>query len=432
MKRLLLILPITAIVCAVSAQTITVHFPYFKGAEYDFCLFQGVAIDTVQRGVIGEDGNLTLTVPEKYKDYKGMAQWTLRSGGGLSFVINGNDFSVSCTEQIPNENNIIIKGNPDNDFMRQRYPLQQQLLQKIEIIRAAQQAYQTDPLSNIYRALEDELKVLKESFRLFQLETKESPLYAAHYLRINDFANYMPLYSLSDTGEEHKAEMLRFVEEELDMEILFTSGLWKDAISLSAGLYENGNGFISTMTGKMKQIASPVVYERFAEALVSICEQQGWDNEEEQLSYFLINDGRIKNPTGKLKQVMTLYKLAKGNKAPALSQGKLPKSKTLLVFYETGCGNCEAQMRELKNNYAELQEQGYEIVSIAADSDLQIFKHSSEDFPWKAKYCDGKGFSGKDFQTYGIIGTPTIFVIDKKGIIQGRYARLEDALTIRN
>ena len=432
MKKILLTIIMAICVCAASAQTISLYFPHFAGVEYVFYLYQGIDTDTIQRGTIGNDGNLTITIPDRYKTYVGMAQWSMLSGGGLSLAINGKDFSVSCTEAVPNENNITYSENPEIDFMLRRYQHQQNLMGKIELIRTAQAMYQTDSQNNFYQAVEEELKLLKESFRLFQLETQQSKLYAAHYFRINDFMNFMPLYSLSDTKEEHLLEMLRFVETELSMEKLFTSGLWKNTISQIAGLYQDNDGFVPAMITKLKQTTSLSVYEQLAEAMIIICEQQGWNEQEEQLSYFLVNDGRINKPTGKVKQVMTLYKLAKGNKAPALSQGKLPKSKTLLVFYETGCGNCEAQMREIKEKYLQLKEMGYEVVTVSADTDLSLFKYSSEDFPWKAKYCNGEGFSGKDFQTYGIIGTPTMFVIDKKGVIQGRYARLEDLLEVEN
>ena len=427
MKRTIF-LTIFIAVCSsiISAQTISLYFPHFAGAEYDFYLFQGVASDTIQRGVIGEDGNLTLTIPDHYKGYKGVTQWRLRGGGGLSFIVSGKGFSVSCTEAMPNDNNIIYEGNPENDFISWHYPLQQQLLRKIEVIQSAQSVYQTELLSNIYEALESEFELLKERFHQQQLEKQKSLLYAAHYLHINDFLNYIPLYTLSNTEEEHRAEMQRFIEEDLNMDILFTSGLWKNVILQSAGLYENGDDFISAMLVKFQQTASLLVYEQLSEALISICEQHGWNDSGDRLAYFLTNDGRVKNPTGKLKQVMTLYKLAKGSKAPSLSQGRLPKSKTLLVFYETGCGNCDVQMQELKKKYDLLKKQGCEVVSVSADTDQSAYKVTSVDYPWTAKYCDGEGFAGQDFQNYGIIGTPTIFVLDKKGIIQGRYARLED------
>ena len=64
MKRTIFTLLVTTFVSAISAQTISLYFPHFAGAEYDFYLFQGVSSDTIQRGAIGEDGNLTLTIPD--------------------------------------------------------------------------------------------------------------------------------------------------------------------------------------------------------------------------------------------------------------------------------------------------------------------------------------------------------------------------------
>ena len=424
MRQIQFLIFITICVCAVSAQSISLYFPHFSGVEYDFYLFQGVKSDTVQRGVIGTDGNLTLTVPEQYKGYKGVSRWMLRNSGGLDFVITGNDFSVSCTESQPNDNNIIYKGSPDNDFIVQLYSIQRHLQEKLRVMQAIQHLYQTSPLSDIYQAAERELKLLNETYRELHLELLSSPLYAARYLRISDFANN----TLPNTGGDPKVELLRFVTEELNLDVLFTSGLWRNVIRQFPDLYANGDDFISAMIIKLQQTVSLTVYEQFAESLIVICEQRVWHDQETQLVYFLINDGRIKNPAGRLKQAMTLYKLVKGSKAPSLSQGELPSSKTLLVFHESGCGNCTKMLSQLKENYSQLQNNGYDVVSISGSVDLSAFEQESKAFPWKSKYCDGKGFSGEDIQNYGIIGTPTIFILDEKGIIQGRYARLEDAL----
>jgi len=47
--------------------------------------------------------------------------------------------------------------------------------------------------------------------------------------------------------------------------------------------------------------------------------------------------------------------------------------------------------------------------------------------PWTEKLCDLKGFEGEYFKKYGVIGTPTIFVLDKDKTITGKYAHLSDA-----
>ena len=103
---------------------------------------------------------------------------------------------------------------------------------------------------------------------------------------------------------------------------------------------------------------------------------------------------------------------------------------TLVVFHESGCSNCENAINQLIGNYPVLKEKGIEVVSIAADHDKDIFGNTSRNFPWSTKLCDFKGFEGDNFNNYGIMGTPTFYLIDEKGIIQGKYASLEEILKI--
>ena len=102
-----------------------------------------------------------------------------------------------------------------------------------------------------------------------------------------------------------------------------------------------------------------------------------WNEQEEQLAYFLVNDGRIKEPKGRLKVLMTLFKPAKGSRAPALSFGGLLRQNTILVFYEPGCGNREIEIKNLEENYPLLKEKGYDVVSISIDMDETFFQNDA-------------------------------------------------------
>ena len=430
MKRTVFI--VFAIVCSyvLSAQTISLYFPHFAGVEYDFYVFQGTTNDTIQQGAIGDDGRLTLTIPNQYKNYRGMSRWLLRNGGGLDFAINGESFSVSCTEANPNDDNIIYEGSKENRFTNAYYARQQALFQKLEALNGMQRAYEKETEHPIYSLLKTEKAEKDSLFEVLNREAIESPLYAAQFQRINDFLNGYPMYRIYDNSEDpqaqHQADRARYISEELSMDALYTSGFWKEVITQAAAMYQDSDDFLPAMINNLNRTKSIVVYEQLAEALISIFEQYDWKPETEALARFINEDSRIKEPTGKLQLLLTLFKLGKGNKAPKLTQGKLPKKNTLLVFYESGCNSCENEVLQLVANYPLLQEKGYEVISIAADNDLDIFQSSAETFPWKAKYCDGEGMEGKDFQNYGVVGTPTLYIIDKKGIIQERAARLVD------
>ena len=80
-------------------------------------IFQGEKQITVESGVVASDGQVTLVLPDEYKDYRGMTRWLLKSGGGLDMIYVGRSFSVECLSEKPNAENIIYTGNPENDFL---------------------------------------------------------------------------------------------------------------------------------------------------------------------------------------------------------------------------------------------------------------------------------------------------------------------------
>ena len=50
-------------------------------------------------------------------------------------------------------------------------------------------------------------------------------------------------------------------------------------------------------------------------------------------------------------------------------------------------------------------------------------------FPWKDTYCNLEGFNGVNFKNYAVTGTPTMFVLDSKGVILKKIATIEQLLT---
>ena len=97
-----------------------------------------------------------------------------------------------------------------------------------------------------------------------------------------------------------------------------------------------------------------------------------------------------------------------------------------MFFYEPGCGHCETAIAALKRHYQELTAKGFKIIAIASDVDAEGFKETASTFPWATTYCDLKGFSGVNFMNYGVIGTPTMYVLDSKGIIIQKPATVDE------
>jgi peroxiredoxin len=404
-------------------QTVELYFPHFAGSEYSFHLNKGTRNDTVQTGVIGPTGRLDFSLPEADKDYTGLVHFSLGQQGTLNFILNGERLSISNKEAKFTEN-IVFTNSPENDFFRQQLRKQQGLYRKIDAIYRCQDAYADDP--TLYTVLGKEFTRLQGLYGSAQAELAASDFYAAHYLRLIGFLNGFgsKLYP-PESAAERVQEGMRFINDDLDMDVLYSSGIWNHVISSTFELFSDKKMFGEAMINNLKRIRSQEVFEVLANDLITICEQYGWMDAENLLIPYLLSSGRVTNPQGKLYFAFEMDRIKAGSKALPI-EGQSSLSNVLLMFYESGCGNCIIQLGELKKNYTKLQEKNIRVIAISADTDQNVFEYHSKDFPWTDKLCDLKGFDGQNFRNYGVVATPTMFLIDAEEVIAGRYARLTE------
>jgi peroxiredoxin len=201
--------------------------------------------------------------------------------------------------------------------------------------------------------------------------------------------------------------------------------------------------FGADVASNLKRIKNQKVYEDFIDATISVTEKFSWDKDQEAIVDFIIKDKRIKSATGKLQKIIEAHKLSVGKKAPnllitnpfginrkttILKTSQLHSKYSLLLFYQSDCGHCETAIEGLKVNYQDIVQKGIKIVSIAGDLDPAVFTKTSASFPWAAKYRDVEGMNGFNFKNYGVIGTPTMYILDSKGIILSRLATFSEVL----
>jgi thiol-disulfide isomerase/thioredoxin len=241
---------------------------------------------------------------------------------------------------------------------------------------------------------------------------------------------------------------------ELNFDTLYLdSKAWYTEINEILGAYDKrapyhqlfGKDFITAL----ERTQIPEAYTKLAEAAFSITEQFNWSEAQTEIVDYLTGkaDKRLLNTSGKVAQIYALKNLQKGMQAPDLvltahdKEGKQIQNpitisskdfskegytKTVLVFYQSGCGPCEELMGQLPQYYDKLKSNGIRVISFAADENEQQFNSTATSFPWKDKYCDFKGIKGVNFKNYAVVGTPTIYILDKNGKIEAKLASMSE------
>lgn len=369
-----------------SAQDIKVSFPLYANKEYSFALNKGINRDIVQQGTLSASGSATLTVPAKDKDYAGMGSLIIDGSSVFNFIVNHENFEVEQGLDLK----YAFKDSRENEYL--------------------------------YSIIQDKA-----------VPQPDSTLYASHFV---EFLRYMQRLNkvgqgMSDLRE--KVDVKLYALNQLDMEQLYTSSVWYNVVDGLMRLDPGQKAFGENMVKILKRIKSLEVFEHLTENLITITDQYGWDDAFNIIIPYVEESGRIKVPQGNIYVAFALAKIRPGTIAPPIHGLKKAISdsgakKTLLVFYQPDCENCHIEMQELIKSYPELEKQGVRVVSISSDEDKESFEKDKKLYPWPDadKLCDLQGFAGENFKNYAIMGTPTFYLIDGKGIVIKRYALLSD------
>lgn len=98
-----------------------------------------------------------------------------------------------------------------------------------------------------------------------------------------------------------------------------------------------------------------------------------------------------------------------------LALASLKGRAVILFFWTTWCPSCQKEIKQMNDKQAELSKDAVALVTINVNEPAAKVKKFFENYPHSFRVL--LDIEGSVSQTYGVMGVPTYFLIDKKGRI---------------
>lgn len=427
-----------------SAQELSIQLSQHSNKKAVIVAVHGVRKDTLGTVQLDQNGKGVFNFKNKQVQ-TGLVNLTIKDKSYLSydFVLSPTESpTLICDMEYVYAQNTKMLHSPENDCLNRWFDGVAQYKQKISSNQELSKLYQpkdlfAEKLANEKQRVEKQLQKLTDSIR-------QSTLFAGKYMQFK-MAQEEQLAKVWESNEEKTTAKNYFTQ--IDFDALYGSSMWFAIINSCIEAYIKESPYHETfgadVASNLKRIKNQQVYEDLLDAATSVTEKFAWSKDEEAIVDCIVNDKRIKNPQGKLLKLMQSYAVFIGKKGPdlvltnvvgnkftstVLKTDKLNSKYSLLVFYQSDCGHCETAIAGLKSNYQDVVAKGIKVITFAADTAQETYKTAVATFPWRDNYCDGQGMSGINFKNYSVMGTPTMFLLDSKGVIIEKIATVEQLL----
>ncbi len=97
---------------------------------------------------------------------------------------------------------------------------------------------------------------------------------------------------------------------------------------------------------------------------------------------------------------------------------KIDKQVVMVLFWASWCPHCTEMIPEIKTIYQKYRSKGFEIIAISLDKVKAEYEEALNrgNFTW-INYAELKGWDSSIANDYGIRATPTMVLLDRKGVI---------------
>lgn len=367
------------------ANNIKLNFPSSVNQNYIFYTYNGLEVDTLKTGRLNMLGQDSFAIPADYDSIAFMGILSFEDKKKVEIIVNKESVSVTETKD-----GLDFGNSLENNLLYHR-----------------QKEVENPEFANTF--VSKYSKITQAIFQMGQL-----------------------LQQPQEQGLRALVAVRQFAVKNIDPDVMYYTKFWYYGIDYIMRVSSGEENFGDNMVELLKKTRSQKVFEGFTQNMVDLTLQFGMDEAFDVIIPYIDQTNRIEDPQGNIYEAFVMAQIRKGVEAPKLEGIKnLDKNAKydLVVFHKPGCEHCAIEMQKVIESYDEITKYGAQIISISGAFSEPEFDEETKDYPWKSKNCDFKAYNGENFKNYGIMATPTFYLINPKtNIVIGRYSTVSKVL----
>lgn len=374
------------VICLIGASILhakEINFKLLNKANnsFVFSTYNGTKLDTLAIGKTDFMGNGSMKIPTKYENIPFMGVLTFEDKDAMDLIVAEGSFSFKDSN-----GSLVFDGSLENDVFYNR--------------------------KNEINIKENEEKFVSKYVNLMTAVLKMGQL----------------VYNQAQINMQNSTMARVNALNQIDVSKMYYTKFWNLGLNGFLVLAPSEQAFANDMIRLLDKTDSDIVYNALVNDLITITNQYGYEDAFDSIMKHVIEGERIKYPQGKIFEAFEMMKVSKGNKIPNLDGVELNnegEDAVILVFHQPDCSHCVSELEKLVKMYPELSKNKIRVISISAAVSKHEFEEETKAFLWKDKISDFKGFGAGNFSKFGVIGTPTIYLVDNTGIVLGRFPSVD-------
>jgi len=398
---------------------------------------------------LDENGSFKFILPPDLTP--GSYQLFTASGISLDLILNYEHIRLIALHDGYNQQVQIVE-SAENMIYYDFINLKEQNLVKLDILSTVTDYYPKD--DDFYQQAIDEVNELRDEIdeTATELINNNPMMLASHFIKVQNpvFAN------ITLTKEAQKQYLKRHYFDHVDFNdtVLLNSQQLNSKIINYLGLYQDEevdketferNLLAGVDTVLQKAAVNQSMYTYVVDFLIGGFEAIGFEKglthiaRNNQLDELCVNTARQQALQHKIELI---NRLAIGKKAPdfettdmegnPVSLHDISSPKTLLFFWASWCPHCKNMISELNSIY-NTTDNDVRVIGISIDTSLTDLKAVISEYKidWPV-VAELDGWEGSLPNQYGLVATPTIFLLDQDHTILAKPANQKDLIESLN